>query len=217
MADTVGGGMGGSDPGGGLGSLSSGSMMGLGALGLGAAGFGAILGQGEPKLPWQFGQLSNNAALMEQQGGTLFGEGQQLYGQGAAALGMAQQGQLTTPQQAQLTLESQKLNNQASQAYASMGRNINQDTSGISTQANIDTQINAMAQQQIQSTIALGLGEIQTGGSMTGQALGFENAANQALVQAGEAQLKNDQAYSTALTGAFTSIATIMGSVAKII
>ena len=71
---------------------------------------------------------------------------------------MAQQGQLTGPQQAQLNLYRQGLQNQAQQTYASMGRNINQDTSGISTQAHIDEQVNAMSQQQIQSTIALGLG-----------------------------------------------------------
>src|ERR1700730_7703879 len=92
-----------------------------------------------------------------------------------------------------------------------MGRNINQDTSGISTQANIDTQVNAMAQQQIQSTIALGLGETSAGSNFTGQALGYENAANQALIAAGNAQVQADQAYSTALSGVFSALGTLAG------
>ena len=120
---------------------------------------------------------------------------------------MAQNGQLTVPQQAELNQFAQGEKNTAAQTYASMGRNINQDTSGISTQQNIDASINAMAQKEIATTIQLGLGELSAGGSMTGQALGFENAANQALIQAGQAQIQQDKDYSTALTGAFSSIA----------
>ena len=198
------------------GGLSGSSMLGLGALGVGAAGFGAILGQGESPLPWQFGTLANNAGTLNSQGATAFGEGQQFLGQGAQALQMAQNGQLTQPQSAQLELTREKLQNTAAQTFAGMGRNINQDTSGISTQAHTEEQLTAMSQQMIQSTIALGLGETSAGNSMTGEALGFENAANQALIAAGQAQLKQDQDYSTALTGAFSSIATILGGAAKL-
>ena len=190
-------------------------MLGLGALGVGAAGFGAILGQGESPLPGEFNQLLGTVPGLQSQGSQLFGQGQSYLGQGQQALAMGQAGQLTGPQQAQLNLYRQGLGNQAAQTYASMGRNINQDTSGISTQAHIDEQVNAMAQQQIQSTIALGLGETQTGMGLSGQALGFESAANQALIEAGNAQLKQDQAYSSALTGAFAAIGQIAGPALK--
>jgi hypothetical protein len=191
--------------------LSGSSLLGLGSLGVGAAGLGLILGEGESPLPGEFNQLTASVPTLQSQGSTLFGEGQQFTNQGAQALQMAQQGELTQPQQAQLQLYRESLGNQAAQTYASMGRNINQDTSGISTQANIDTQVNAMANQQIQSTIALGLGETSAGSSFTGQALGFENAANQALIAAGTAQLQQDKDYSTALTGAFSAIGTMLG------
>ena len=197
--------------------LSGSQMLGLGALGIGAAGFGAILGQGESPLPGEFNQLQATVPGLQSQGSQLFGQGQSYLGQGQQALAMGQAGQLTGPQQAQLNLYRQGLQNQAQQTYASMGRNINQDTSGISTQAHIDEQVNAMSQQQIQSTIALGLGESQIGMGLSGQSLGFENAANQALVTAGNAQLQQDKDYSTALTGAFSSIATILGGAAKIL
>jgi hypothetical protein len=209
MADD---GSGGKDPSVG-GGLSGGSLMSLGALGVGAAGLGTLLGEGESPLPWQFGQVSNNAATLENESGTLFNEGQAFTSQGAQALQMAQNGQLTAPQQAQLEQYREGLNNTADQTYASMGRNVNQDTSGISTKANIDAQVNAMSQQQIQSTIALGLGETQAGQGFTGQALGYETAANNALIAAGNAQVQQDKDYSAALTGAFSSIATILGSV----
>ena len=204
------------DTSGGGGGLGSGSLLSLGALGVGAAGFGAILGEGESPLPGEFNQLLGNVPGLQSQGSQLFGQGQSYLGQGAQALNMAQQGQLTGPQQAQLNLYRQGLQNQAQQTYASMGRNINQDTSGISTQAHIDEQVNAMSQQQIQSTIALGLGESQIGMGLSGQSLSFENAANQALITAGRAQLQQDKDYSTALTGAFSSIATILGGAAKL-
>jgi hypothetical protein len=95
-----------------------------------------------------------------------------------------------------------------------MGRNINQDTSGISTQANIDTQVNAMAQQDIQSTIALGLGETSAGNAYESTSLGFENAANTALIAAGNAQIQTDKDYSSALSGTFGAIGTVLGGVA---
>lgn len=211
--DTVGGSFGGSSSG--SSSLFS-SPLSLGSLGTaaaGGAGLAGILSLGETQPPWEFGQLASNAATLQNESGTLFGEGQTFTGQGAEALNMAQQGQLTPEQTAQLQLYRGGLQNTAAQTYASMGRNINQDTSGISTQANIDTQVNAMAQQQIQSTIALGLGETSAGSSFSGQALGYESAANQALVQAGQAQVAADAAYSSALSGVFSAIGTIAGGV----
>jgi hypothetical protein len=198
------------------GGLSGSSMLGLGALGVGAGGLAAILGQGESPLPGEFSQLTASVPTLQSQGATVFGEGQGYLNQGAQALQMAQNGQLTQPQQAQLQLFREGESNKAAQTYAGMGRNINQDTSGISTQSHIDAEVNAMAQQQIQTTIALGLGETSAGGSLTGQALGFENVANQALIAAGNAQLQQDKDYSTALTGAFSSIATILGGAAKL-
>lgn len=195
---------------------SSSSPFSLGSIGTaaaGGAGLAGILSLGEDSLPWEYGQLTQDAGVENQQAQTLFGEGQTFENQGSAALLMAQNGQLTQPQQAQLQLYKQGLDNTAQQTYASMGRNINQDTSGISTQANIDTQVNAMAQQQIQSTIALGLGETSAGSSFAGQAGQYESAANQALIAAGQAQMQSDAAYSSALSGVFSAIGTIAGGV----
>jgi hypothetical protein len=196
---------------------NSGSLLGLGELGVGAAGLGLLLGEGESPLPSEFGQLTANVPTLENDSSTLFNQGQTFTNQGAQALNMAQNGQLTPQQQAQLAVYQGGLQNTAAQEYATMGRNSNQDTSFVSTQANIDTQVNAMAQQEIQSTIALGLGETSAGSNFSGQALGYENAANSALIAAGNAQLQQDKDYSSSLTGAFTAVASIAGSVAKAI
>jgi hypothetical protein len=134
-------------------------------------------------------------------------QGSGLVGQGQEALAMGQRGELTAPQQAQLKQFSSGLTNQARQQYMNMGRNPDQDTSFLSASADIDSKVNAMAQQQIQTTIQIGLGEISSGSSLTGQGLGFENAANQALLAAGQAQMQADKSYSDSLTSAFSSIA----------
>jgi hypothetical protein len=202
--------------GGGSGGLSGSSLAGAGALGIGALGFGAILAQGPGQLPAQFGQLEGNVPGMESEASLLEGQGSALVGQGTQALNMAQQGQLTPEQQAQLSQYQTGLTNQARQQYAAMGRNPDQDTSFVSTTGNIDTQVNAMAQQQIQSTIALGLGEISGGNSLNSTGLGFQNAANQALITAGQAQLQLDQQYSSSLTSAFSSIGTLFGAGVKL-
>ena len=68
---------------------------------------------------------------------------------------MASERVLTPQQQAQLSLDSGGMKNQTAQTFDSMGRNANQDTTAISTQADNDAGANAMAQQQIQSTIAV--------------------------------------------------------------
>lgn len=200
----------GGSSGGGLGA----GALGLGALAIGGAGLGATLAMGESPLPPEFSQLTSTVPQLQSEGSTLYGEGQALTQQGTAALAMAQAGQLTPEQQAQLTQFQQKEQNQAIQTYASMGRNFNQDTSAISTQANIDTQVNAMAQQEIQSTIALGLGEIQTGGSFSSTGLAYEQAANSALIAAGQAQIQQDTAYRQSLSSAFGAIGQMFGAFA---
>jgi hypothetical protein len=197
--------------GGGSSSSSPVSLGSLGTLAAGGAGLAGLLSLGEDSLPPEFGQVEQNAGTLESESGTLFNEGQTYENQGAQALQMAQNGQLTQPQQAQLQLYQQGLTNTADQTYASMGRNINQDTSGISTQANIDAQVNAMANQQIQTTIAQGLAEGQLGNSFTGQSSTDMSLANQALIQAGQAQMQADQSYSNALSGVFSAIGTIAG------
>ena len=197
------------------GGLTGGQLGGAAMLGAGALGLGAILGEGESPLPQEFTQLQQSVPTLQSQGSTLFGEGQTFANQGAQALQMAQNGVLTPQQQAQLSLYSGGLKNQTAQTFASMGRNANQDTTAISMQADNDAKVNAMAQQQIQSTIALGLGETSAGANFSGQALGYENAANQALIAAGQAQLQQDKDYSTALTGAFAAIGQIAGPALK--
>lgn len=180
---------------------------GAGALGLGALGFGALLGMGPGQLPPQFQQLQGNAGGMMTTGQGLVGQGQGMVGAGQKTLDMAAHGELTPEQQAQLKQYSSGLTNQSRQMWASMGRNPDQDTAFLSQTGNIDTQVNAMAQQQIQSTIQLGLGEVSGGNSLISSGLGFENASNQALIAAGQAQLQQDKSYSDSLTSAFSAIA----------
>jgi Chaperone of endosialidase len=187
-----------------------------GGLALGAGGLAYMLSQGPAPLPSEFGQLTTeNVPWLESGANWALGQGQQYAGAGAQALQMAQAGVLTPEQQAQLSVYSKGLENTALQEFSSMGRNPTQDTAFISAQADIDARVNAMAQQQIQSTIALGLGEVQAGSSFTGQALGFENAAKSALIAAGQAQVAQDQSYSNALTGVFSAIGSIFGMAAK--
>jgi hypothetical protein len=202
------------DTGGKIGSDSSSSWSAtdLGVLGVGALGFGAMLGQGPGQLPQQFGDLTGAVPGMRAQAGQLEGQGHTLVNHGTEALRRAQHGELTPEQQAQLKVYSGGLTNQARQQYANMGRNPDQDTSFLSTTANIDERVNAMAQQQIQTTIQLGLGEISGGSSLIGQGLSFESAANTALIAAGEAQIKLDQSYSSSLTSAFSAIGKMFGA-----
>lgn len=202
--------------GGGLSSSlsNSSSPFSLGSVGTAVAGGAGLAGlflSGSNQLPQQYQELEANVPGLEAEGQTLQTQGQTLTNQGTQALSNAQNGILTPQQQAQLQVFQTGLTNTADQTYASMGRNINQDTSGISTQANIDTQVNAMAQQQIQSTIALGLGETSAGNSYASTGLGYENAADNALIAAGQAQVASDQAYSNSLTGAFSAIGTLLG------
>lgn len=203
------------------GNLSSpaSSIGGLGsaaALGVGALGFGAILAQGEGSLPSQFGQASGNASWENSTGQGLIGQGEGMVGQGQQALLMAQNGQLTPEQQATLSQYQSGLTNQSRQQFYNMGVNPDSNTAFVTQQGNIDTQVNAMAQQEIQSTIALGLGEVSGGNSLISSGLGFENASNQALIAAGQAQLQKDKQYSDSLTSAFSAIGSMFGGAMKL-
>ena len=197
-----------------IGSL--GNLGSIGALAGGAAGLGwAILAQGEGSLPSQFQQLQAGVPGLQQTGSALTSQGQALQAQGMQAVGMAQQGQLTAPQQAQLSQYGAGLNNQSRQMFYNMGRNPDADTAAINQSGNNAAMVNAMAQQDIQSTLQIGLGELSAGATSIGQGLQFDQAANQALLAAGEAQLKLDQQYSTSLTSAFSSIGNLFGAAVK--
>ena len=196
------------------GGLSGSSVLGLGALGAGAVGLGAILGEGESPLPSEFSTVTNTQVPWLQSAGQWAeNQGQQFAGAGAQALQMAQNGQLTPQQQAQLSLYQNKLGNQTNQTFASMGRNPNQDTTAISAAADNDAKMIAASQAMIQSTIQLGLGETQAGLGFTNEGIQANSAASNELIEAGNAQLKNDQAYNTALTGAFSAIGQLAGTI----
>lgn len=188
------------------------SPLGLGALGAGAAGLGLMFAKGPGELPPQYQQLQAEAPVMYGQGSTLFGQGQGFISQGQEALAMAQRGELTPEQTAKLQLSRQGLQNVAAQTYAAMGRT-GVDTSKIQTAADIENQVTALAQSYIDTTIKLGLGEITAGTQLTGQALQFETAANQALETAGKAQLALDKDYSDSLSSVFGSVAKMAGSI----
>jgi len=170
--------------------ITASGAAGAGVLGLGALGVGSMLAQGPGNLPPQFAQVEQSAPWMTSAGEQQFGQGENLVSQGTSALSMAQAGQLTPEQQAQVNVYGTGLTNQARQMYSNMGVNPDADTSFLSTTANIDQQVNAMAQSQIQSTIQLGLGEISGGNSLISSGLSYDNAANQALLAAGQAQIQ---------------------------
>jgi hypothetical protein len=190
------------------------SPLGIGA-GVGALGVGALLAEGPGSLPSQFGQVTNNVPFLQSTANTDIGQGQALVGQGTQALDMAQNGQLTGPQAAQLQQYQSGLTNQSRQMFYSMGQDPDKSTGFVTQTANVDAQVNAMAQQDIQSTIQLGLGEISGGNSLEGTGLGFENAANQALIAAGQAQLQLDTSFTQSLTSAFAGIGQMFGAAAK--
>lgn len=192
--------------------MSGSSLLGVGALG---AGLGSLLANGPGPLPSQFGQATTNANWQAPSGEALVGQGQGLVGQGQEALAMAQKGELTPEQQAQLNIYGQGLTNQSRQQFESMGMNPDQSTAFISQTAANDQQIMAMAQQQIQTTIQLGLGEVSGGNSLISSGEGAVSAADQTLVAAGQAQIQQDQAYSNSLMSAFASIGSLFGSIGK--
>ncbi len=195
------------------GGPSGSNLLSLGALGIGAAGVGSILARGESPLPGQFGDVTASVPGLRNEAGVLANESNALVAGGTATLDAASRGELTPEQRAQLGQYSTGLTNQARQQFYSMGRNPDSDTAFIAQTADIDAKVNAMAQQQIQSSIALGLGQLSSGSSFAGQSLGFSNAANTALIAAGEAQLKQDRSYSDSLSGAFASIGKLFATV----
>jgi hypothetical protein len=182
-----------------------------GGLGAGALGIGAMMAQGPGKLPPQFGQATAIAPWEQSIGAENISQGQSFVGAGEQTLANAAAGQLTAPQQAQLGQYEKGLNNQSRQMFYNMGRNPDADTAAITQTANVDQQVNAMAQQMIQSTIQLGLGQISSGNALM-QTGGAEiSAADQALIQAGNAQVQLDTAYSNNLTSAFGAIGKMFG------
>jgi hypothetical protein len=208
------------DDGGGGGSKPTagplGSALDLGVLGLGAGALGFMMGQGPPQLPAQYQQVEQFAPYMYGQGNALFTEGQGLITSGQQALDMARRGELTPEQAAQLQLSRQGLENVAAQTYAAMGRP-GPDTSRIGTEADIQTRVTAMAQSYLDTTIKIGLGELGAGTQLTGQALGFESAANNALMAAGNAQIQLDKQYSDSFTNLFGSLGKMAGSILPVL
>jgi hypothetical protein len=189
-------------------SFGVGDALGLGALGIGA---GLMLGKGETPLPPEFGQMGQMVPGLQSNAQTLFGRGTDLYGQGMQAVRMGQRGELTQPQQAVLNQYRTGLTNQANQAYAAMGRSPTTDTSYIGTTADIDAKVNAMAQQEIQTTLQIGFGELTASAQESQLSLGYSDAAAKILQVMGDAQLKQDQAYSQSLTNMFSTIGKVAG------
>src|SRR5215831_1305531 len=199
--------------GGGFGGDGGLSPLTVGALGAGAAGVGLMMAQGPAKLPLQFQYAEGQVPGMLQQSGQLYSQGQGLVNQAKEAYGMAQRGELTPEQAAQLGLTRQSLENTARQTYASMGRDPGKDTSFISTEQNIDAATTAMAQQYIQSTIALAGSQMAAGGGLIGRSQAEQNAANQVMIAAGQAQIQLDTNYSNQMAAMFKAIGTVAGAV----
>src|SRR5215471_13732855 len=148
----------------------SSSALGAGALGAGAVGLGALL-MSKPQLPWGYQVLQGRAGTMYGQSADLYGEGQQMVGDARRGYEMAQRGELTPEQDAQLKLMKAGELNKATQLMSSMGRDINKDTTGLSMQQDIDLKALAQSQVFIQSTIALATSQMQGGQSLIGDAL----------------------------------------------
>jgi hypothetical protein len=165
---------------------------------------------GPSPLPSQYGTITGQIAPTQfNQGGALFTTGAGLQSMGQQELAVAAAGQLTAPQQAALSQYHTGLENTALQTYENMGLTPSRTTSYISTEADIDQKTLAMAQQFIQSTIALGGAALAAGASFFGLGEQAESAAANELNQAGAAQLQNDKAYSDLIGSVFGSIAKI--------
>jgi len=186
----------------------SSSALGAGALGAGAVGLGALL-MSKPQLPWGYQVLQGRAGTMYGQSADLYGEGQQMVGDARRGYEMAQRGELTPEQDAQLKLMKAGELNKATQLMSSMGRDINKDTTGLSMQQDIDLKALAQSQVFIKSTIALATSQMQGGQSLIGDALAEQSEADKVLQAAADAQIKQDAAYSAAMGQAFKAIGTI--------
>ena len=184
---------------------------------------------GPSPLPPQTGTVTNVLAPTQlaqgQQafagGEALVAGGQSLLAGGQSALEMAQRGELTPPQQAQLDVYKKGLENTALQTYSSLGITPSKSTSYLSTQEDIDTKTLAMAQSFIQSTIALAGAEFTAGGaefsagtSMMGLGAQFEDAATKDLLATAQMQVQQDQAYSKLIGDTLGSIAKMAAVVA---
>src|SRR5580700_12040902 len=128
MSDTSGAGGGGSGFGGSSSSSLFSSPLSLGAAGVGALGLGALIAQGPGQLPSQYGQATASSPWEIATGQSTIGQGQTLVNQGTEALAMAEAGQLTAPQQAQLGQYQSGLTNQARQQFYSMGQDPDKST-----------------------------------------------------------------------------------------
>ena len=197
------------------GGFGGADLLSLGTLGAGAGALGYMLSQGPAPLPPEFGAVTGtNVPVLEKQAGVLNTEGQQYINAGETTLSNAAAGKLTPEQQATLSLTAGGLANKTDQTIASEGMDPNRSTNAISFAALNDAQVSAMAQQFIQSSIALGFGQVQAGTTMTGQASADISAADQALIAAGQAQIQQDTNYSNSLTSVFSSIASLAGKIA---
>ena len=220
MSDALGGGIAGGDAGGldpntgGFAGLSGASLLGLGTLGAGTGALGYMLSQGPAPLPPEFGAVTGtNVPALEKQAGVLNTEGQQYISAGEQTLSNAAAGILTPEQQATLSLTKSGLTNKTDQTLASEGQDPNRSTNAISFAALNDAQVSAMGQQFIQSSIALGFGQVTAGTTMTGQASADISAADQALIAAGQAQIQQDTNYSNSLTSVFSTIGSMFGKI----
>ena len=176
------------------------------------AGLAYVLGKGESPLPGDIQNVQNVYAPTQfGQGQQLYGEGQQLIGQGTADLSRAVSGKLTPEQQAQLTQLRSKETNQALQMYEGMGRTPGKDTSFLSTEQSIDTNLLAASQSFVDTNIKTAFGELSAGGSFVTMGASFETAAANELMAAGQDQMKLDEDYSNAIAAAFGSIAKSFG------
>lgn len=167
--------------------------------------------------PTQWNQAQSELAT----GSALTAQGSSLMAGGQSALEMAQKGQLTPEQQAQLDVYTKGLENQALTTYGSLGITPSKSTSYLSTQEDIDTKSLAMAQSFIQSTIALAGTEFTAGGAMftagasfTGLGQAAENAATKDLLATAQMQVAQDQAYSQLIGNTLLSIGNIFGKAA---
>ena len=155
------------------------SLGGVGTAAAGGAGLAGLFSMGETAPPWEFGQVANNAATLEGESGTLFGEGQTFTNQGAQALELAQNGQLTQPQQAHCSCIVRGWairRRRPMPAWAAISIRIRLASARRPT---LTRKSMLWLSNRSRSTIALGLGETSAGSSFSGQALGYESAANQ--------------------------------------
>ncbi|HEX8838360.1 MAG TPA: hypothetical protein VF748_15560 [Candidatus Acidoferrum sp.] len=201
---------------GGGGGLSTNAMLALGGGALAAGGLGYFMSQGPTQVSSIPGFAQANAMVpgLQAESAQTYAQGQGLIAGGQAGLAMAQRGELTPEQKAQLALTGNALENQAKQTYASMGRDMSKDTSGISTETNIQANLTAMAQNYIQSTIALAGTQLNAGGALLGTSLNESNAATNILLTEGAQQVALDKQYSDNLASAFKAIGTVVGGVA---